>query len=90
MKEERLFFWQVQNALAKSKMRSVFTQLDETFSVVLGSHSTPPSRLGSRREVNVTVRRNDDPYGVIQFGRSGATMAVSESKGNETYQGSLQ
>ncbi|XP_051923302.1 adhesion G-protein coupled receptor V1 [Hippocampus zosterae] len=61
-------------------------ELDETFSVVLSSHSTPPSRLGSHREVNVTVRRNDDPFGVIQFGRSGATMAVSESKGNETYQ----
>ncbi|KAM9822621.1 adhesion G-protein coupled receptor V1 isoform 2-T2 [Syngnathus typhle] len=61
-------------------------ELDETFSVVLGSHSTPPSRLGNHREVNVTVRGNDDPFGVIEFGPSGAIKAISESKGNQTYQ----
>ncbi|XP_061528205.1 adhesion G-protein coupled receptor V1 isoform X2 [Phycodurus eques] len=61
-------------------------EVDETFSVVLSSHSTPPSRLGSHKEVNVTVRRNDDPFGVIEFRDSGATLAISESKGNETFQ----
>ncbi|XP_077457045.1 adhesion G-protein coupled receptor V1 [Stigmatopora argus] len=60
-------------------------ELDETFSVVLSSHSTPPSRIGSHREVNVTVRRNDDPFGVVQFSQSGATQVIRESKGNETY-----
>ncbi|KAG7490788.1 G-protein coupled receptor 98 [Solea senegalensis] len=60
-------------------------ELDETFAVVLSSHSTPPSRLGNHREVNITVRRNDDPFGVIEFIQSGLTVAVNESKGNETH-----
>ncbi|KAM9857814.1 adhesion G-protein coupled receptor V1 [Aulostomus maculatus] len=61
-------------------------ELDETFSVALSSHSTPPSRLGNHREVNITVRRNDDPFGVIEFIQSGLTVAINESKGNETHQ----
>ncbi|XP_044225055.1 adhesion G-protein coupled receptor V1 isoform X2 [Thunnus albacares] len=60
-------------------------ELDETFSVVLSSHSTPPSRLGNHKEVNITVRRNDDPFGVIEFVQSGLTMAINESKGNEMH-----
>jgi hypothetical protein len=62
-------------------------QLDETFSVGLSSHSTPPSRIGHRREVNITVRSSDDPYGVIQFSQSGLAEAINESKGSETHQG---
>uniref|UniRef100_UPI003AAD5B8E adhesion G-protein coupled receptor V1 n=1 Tax=Centroberyx gerrardi TaxID=166262 RepID=UPI003AAD5B8E len=61
-------------------------ELDETFSVVLSSHSTPPSRLGNHREVNITVRKNDDPFGVIEFIQSGLAEAINESKGNETHQ----
>uniref|UniRef100_A0A669EYL3 Adhesion G-protein coupled receptor V1 n=1 Tax=Oreochromis niloticus TaxID=8128 RepID=A0A669EYL3_ORENI len=61
-------------------------ELDETFSVVLSSHSTPPSRLGNHREVNITIRKNDDPYGVVEFSQSGLTVAINESKGNETHQ----
>uniref|UniRef100_A0A4W6G945 Adhesion G-protein coupled receptor V1 n=1 Tax=Lates calcarifer TaxID=8187 RepID=A0A4W6G945_LATCA len=61
-------------------------ELDETFSVVLSSHSTPPSRLGNHREVNITVRKNDDPFGVIEFIQSGLTVAINESKGNEMHQ----
>ncbi|XP_042344940.1 adhesion G-protein coupled receptor V1 [Plectropomus leopardus] len=61
-------------------------ELDETFSVVLSSHSTPPSRLGNHREVNITVRKNDDPFGVIEFIQSGLTMAINESKGDEIHQ----
>ncbi|XP_060927102.1 adhesion G-protein coupled receptor V1 [Limanda limanda] len=60
-------------------------ELDETFSVVLSSHSTPPSRLGNHREVNITVRKNDDPFGVIEFIQSGLTVAINESKENETH-----
>ncbi|XP_053180894.1 adhesion G-protein coupled receptor V1 [Scomber japonicus] len=60
-------------------------ELDETFSVVLSSHSTPPSRLGNHREVNITVRRNDDPFGVIEFAQSGLTVAINESKGKEMH-----
>ncbi|XP_061753493.1 adhesion G-protein coupled receptor V1 [Nerophis ophidion] len=61
-------------------------ELDETFLVVLSSHSSPPSHLGSHTEVNVTVRRNDDPFGVIEFLQSGAAVVISESKGAETHQ----
>ncbi|KAM9393782.1 adhesion G-protein coupled receptor V1 [Pholidichthys leucotaenia] len=61
-------------------------ELDETFPVVLSSHSTPPSRLGNHREVNITVRKNDDPFGVIEFHQSGLTVAINESKGNEIEQ----
>ncbi|XP_070689817.1 adhesion G-protein coupled receptor V1 [Pempheris klunzingeri] len=61
-------------------------ELDETFSVVLSSHSTPPSRLGNHREVNITVRKNDDPFGVIEFIQSGLTVAINESKGDEIHQ----
>ncbi|XP_041793349.1 adhesion G-protein coupled receptor V1 isoform X2 [Chelmon rostratus] len=61
-------------------------EVDETFSVVLSSHSTPPSRLGNHREVNITVRKNDDPFGVIEFIQSGLTVAVNESKGDEMHQ----
>ncbi|XP_040899032.1 adhesion G-protein coupled receptor V1 [Toxotes jaculatrix] len=60
-------------------------ELDETFSVVLSSHSTPPSRLGNHREVNITVRKNDDPFGVIEFIQSGLTVPINESKGNEMH-----
>ncbi|XP_075960449.1 adhesion G-protein coupled receptor V1 [Anarhichas minor] len=60
-------------------------ELDETFSVVLSSHSTPPSRLGNYREVNITVRKNDDPFGVIEFIQSGMTVAINESKGDEMH-----
>ncbi|XP_076021271.1 adhesion G-protein coupled receptor V1 [Genypterus blacodes] len=63
-------------------------ELDETFSVVLSSHSTPPSRLGNRREVNITVRKNDDPYGVIEFIQPGLTQAINESKSSEMHQAS--
>ncbi|KAK0155883.1 G-protein coupled receptor 98 [Merluccius polli] len=61
-------------------------ELDETFSVVLSSHSTPPSRIGNHREVNITVRQNDDPFGVIEFSQSGLAEAINESKGNVTHQ----
>uniref|UniRef100_A0A8C7IVD8 Adhesion G-protein coupled receptor V1 n=1 Tax=Oncorhynchus kisutch TaxID=8019 RepID=A0A8C7IVD8_ONCKI len=60
-------------------------ELDETFSMVLSSYSTPPSRLGNHREVNITVRKNDDPFGVIEFGRSGVAEAINESKGSESH-----
>ncbi|KAM3610925.1 uncharacterized protein V6R79_010649 [Siganus canaliculatus] len=61
-------------------------ELDETFSVVLSSHSTPPSRLGNHKEVNITIRGNDDPFGVIEFIHSKLTVAINESKGDEMHQ----
>ncbi|XP_037536594.1 adhesion G-protein coupled receptor V1 [Nematolebias whitei] len=61
-------------------------ELDETYSVVLSSYSTPPSRLGNYREVNITIRKNDDPFGVIEFIKSGLTVTINESKGDVIYQ----
>lgn len=66
----------------------MFVQLDETFSVVLSSHSTPPSRLGEHREVNITIRKNDDPFGVIEFAQSGLMAAIKESKEGDPHSGS--
>lgn len=66
----------------------MFIQLDETFSVVLSSHSTPPSHLGAHREVNITIRKNDDPFGVIEFIQSGLMATIKESKEDETHSGS--
>ncbi|XP_062310079.1 adhesion G-protein coupled receptor V1 [Osmerus eperlanus] len=60
-------------------------ELDETYSVVLSSHSTPPSRLGNHREVNITVRQNDEPFGVVEFLSQGLSQSVNESKGNRTH-----
>lgn len=68
----------------------LYIQLDETFSVVLSSHSTPPSRLGNHREVKITVRKNDDPFGVIEFIQSGLLVTINESKGEETHRGTLK
>lgn len=68
----------------------MWIQLDETFSVVLSSHSTPPSRLGNHREVNITVRKNDDPFGVIEFNQSWLTVAINESKGDKIHQGTFK
>ena len=65
----------------------VHLQLDETYSVVLSSHSTPPSRLGNHREVNITVRQNDDPFGVVEFVSRGLSESLNESKGNRTHTG---
>jgi len=62
-------------------------QLDETFSVVLSSHSTPASRLGNRRQVNITVRKSDDPFGVIEFIQSGQDFTINESKAMDVQSG---
>ncbi|KAL0979759.1 hypothetical protein UPYG_G00189270 [Umbra pygmaea] len=63
-------------------------ELDEMYSVVLSSYGTPPSRLGNLREVNITVHRNDDPFGVIEFIRSGLIEAINESKGSQSHSAS--
>ncbi|XP_048838820.1 adhesion G-protein coupled receptor V1 [Brienomyrus brachyistius] len=64
-------------------------ELDEMFCVILSSHSTPPSHLGSAREVNITVRSNDDPFGVIEFILPGMVEAIKESKGSESFSASF-
>lgn len=58
--------------------------------MVLSSHSTPPSRLGDHREVNITVRKNDDPSGVIEFIQSGLTATIKESKEDDMHSGTVK
>lgn len=64
-------------------------QLDEMFAVVLSSHSTPASRLGNNKQVNITVRRSDDPFGVIQFIQPQLMFSINESKGMDIHSGVL-
>ncbi|XP_035235780.1 adhesion G-protein coupled receptor V1 isoform X2 [Anguilla anguilla] len=64
-------------------------ELDKTFSVVLSSYSAPPSSLGAAREVNITVLKNDDPFGVIEFIRPGLSEAINESKGLQSHSASF-
>lgn len=55
--------------------------------MVLSSHSTPASRLGNNRQVNITVRRSDNPFGVIQFIEPQLMFSINESKGTDVYSG---
>lgn len=55
--------------------------------MVLSSHSTPASRLGNNRQVNITVRRSDDPFGVIQFIQPQLLFSINESKGMDIHSG---
>lgn len=72
-----------------SELLLVFSsyQLDEMFAVVLSSHSTPASRLGYNRQVNITVRKSDDPFGVIQFVQPQLMFSINESKGMDIHSG---
>ncbi|XP_053337317.1 adhesion G-protein coupled receptor V1 [Clarias gariepinus] len=63
-------------------------ELDEMFAVVLSSHSTPASRLGNNRQVNITVRRSDDPFGVIRFIQPQLLFSINESKGMDIHSAS--
>ncbi|XP_069081373.1 adhesion G-protein coupled receptor V1 [Pleurodeles waltl] len=60
-------------------------ELDETYCVVLSSHSESPSTLGESTRVNITIVKNDDPHGVIEFSADGLKVAISESKDEEKF-----
>lgn len=55
--------------------------------MVLSSHGIQPSKLGNATTVNITILKNDDPHGVIQFIEDGLTMTIDESKGGDIYAG---
>uniref|UniRef100_A0A4W3JB69 Adhesion G-protein coupled receptor V1 n=1 Tax=Callorhinchus milii TaxID=7868 RepID=A0A4W3JB69_CALMI len=55
-------------------------ELEEYFSAKLSSHGSPPSKLGAATEVNITVLKNDDPHGLIQFSTPEFTRNLNESK----------
>ncbi|XP_042546906.1 adhesion G-protein coupled receptor V1 [Dipodomys spectabilis] len=60
-------------------------ELDEHYWVVLSSHGERESKLGSATVVNITILKNDDPHGIIEFVSDGITMMINESKGDDTY-----
>ncbi|XP_060617754.2 adhesion G-protein coupled receptor V1 isoform X2 [Anolis sagrei] len=60
-------------------------ELDEFHSVVLSSHGELPSKLGNATKVNITILKNDDPHGIIQFAEEGLVVSINESKGRDFY-----
>ncbi|XP_071995626.1 adhesion G-protein coupled receptor V1 isoform X3 [Engystomops pustulosus] len=58
-------------------------ELDEMYSVVLSSHGEFPITLGEAIRVNITILKNDDPHGVIEFISPGIVRNINESKGND-------
>ncbi|KAM4707152.1 adhesion G-protein coupled receptor V1 [Discoglossus pictus] len=65
-------------------------ELDEMYSVVLSSHGEFPSTLGEATRVNITIMKNDEPHGVIEFITAGILMSINESKGDETYKANFE
>lgn len=57
--------------------------------MVLSSHGERESRLGSATVVNITILKNDEPHGVIDFVSDGLTVSIKESKGEDIYNGKL-
>lgn len=64
-------------------------QLDEQYWVVLSSHGERESKLGSATVVNITILKNDDPHGIIEFVSDDLIVMINESKGDDTYSGNL-
>ncbi|XP_069819007.1 adhesion G-protein coupled receptor V1 isoform X3 [Dendropsophus ebraccatus] len=60
-------------------------ELDEMYSVVLSSHGEFPSTLGEAIRVNITILKNDDPHGVIEFISPAIVRNMNESKGDIYY-----
>ncbi|KAL1783722.1 G-protein coupled receptor 98 [Sigmodon hispidus] len=60
-------------------------ELDEHYWVVLSSHGERESKLGSATAVNITILKNDDPHGIIEFISDGLTVSIKESKGEDIY-----
>uniref|UniRef100_A0ABM5FTD0 Adhesion G-protein coupled receptor V1 isoform X1 n=1 Tax=Pogona vitticeps TaxID=103695 RepID=A0ABM5FTD0_9SAUR len=60
-------------------------ELDEFYSVLLSSHGDSPSKLGNATRVNITILKNDDPHGIIQFLEDGLVVTINESKGEDIH-----
>ncbi|XP_027630761.1 adhesion G-protein coupled receptor V1 [Tupaia chinensis] len=58
-------------------------ELDEHYCVVLSSHGDRESKLGSATVVNITILKNDDPHGIIEFVSDDLIMMINESKGDD-------
>lgn len=46
-----------------------------------------PGKLGNATRVNITILKNDDPHGVIQFLPDELSVTIKESKGEIIYAG---
>ncbi|XP_069348971.1 adhesion G-protein coupled receptor V1 [Eulemur rufifrons] len=60
-------------------------ELDEHYWVVLSSHGERESKLGSVTVVNITILKNDDPHGIIEFVSDDLILMINESKGDDIY-----
>ncbi|KAH0505721.1 G-protein coupled receptor 98 [Microtus ochrogaster] len=60
-------------------------ELDEHYWVILSSHGERESRLGSATVVNITILKNDEPHGIIDFVSDDLTVSIKESKGEDIY-----
>ncbi|XP_036619299.1 adhesion G-protein coupled receptor V1 [Trichosurus vulpecula] len=60
-------------------------ELDEHYSVILSSHGERESKLGSVTVVNITILKNDDPHGIIEFVSDGLILTINESKGEDVF-----
>ncbi|NXI47503.1 GPR98 protein, partial [Galbula dea] len=60
-------------------------ELDEMYSVVLSGYSEMPGKLGNATRVNITILKNDDPHGVLQFLSDELSVTIKESKGEMIY-----
>lgn len=55
--------------------------------MVLSSYSEMPGKMGNATTVNITILKNDDPHGVIQFLPGELSVTIKESKGEIIYTG---
>ncbi|KAJ7406541.1 G-protein coupled receptor 98 isoform X1 [Willisornis vidua] len=60
-------------------------ELDEAYAVVLSGYSDMPGKLGNATMVSITILKNDDPHGVIQFLPDELSVTIKESKGEIIY-----
>ncbi|XP_031794624.1 adhesion G-protein coupled receptor V1 [Sarcophilus harrisii] len=60
-------------------------ELDEHYSVILSSHGERESKLGMVTVVNITILKNDDPHGIIEFVSDGLILTINESKGEDIF-----
>ncbi|NXF10740.1 GPR98 protein, partial [Smithornis capensis] len=60
-------------------------ELDEAYTVVLSGYSEMPGKLGNATKVNITILKNDDPHGVIEFLPDELSVTIKESKGESIY-----
>ncbi|NWV35380.1 GPR98 protein, partial [Grantiella picta] len=65
-------------------------ELDEVYAVVLSGYSEMPGKLGNATKVNITILKNDDPHGVIQFLPDELLVTIKESKGEIIYAASYR